>query len=86
MAEAARLGNGWVYIIDQRTPTPGGQVPPEDIIGAFEVKDGDILPGSYRASPNHMILSPNGFSVWTRNCSNACFGNWSPEMRSIELV
>jgi hypothetical protein len=60
-AEAARLGEGWVYIIDQRTPTPQGPVPPEDIIGAFEVKGGEVLPGSYRASSKHMILSPNGF-------------------------
>jgi hypothetical protein len=60
-AEAARLGEGWVYIIDGRTPTPGGPVPPEDIFGAFEVKAGKLLPGSYRASHKHMILSPRGF-------------------------
>jgi hypothetical protein len=60
-AEAKRLGEGWIYIIDQRTPTPQGPVPPEDIIGAFEVKAGEVVPGSYQASPNHMILSPNGF-------------------------
>src|SRR5262249_46486291 len=39
-AEAKRLGEGWVYVIDQRTPTPEGPVPPEDIIGAFEVHGG----------------------------------------------
>ena len=60
-AEAQRLGNGWVYIIDQRTPTPEGRVPPEDIIGVFEVKDGEVVPGSYRRSPKHLILSPHGF-------------------------
>jgi hypothetical protein len=36
-AEARRLGDGWVYVIDQRTPSPAGPVPPEDIIGAFTV-------------------------------------------------
>ena len=45
-AEAKRLGEGWIYIIDQRTPTPEGPVPPEDIIGAFEVKGGEVVPGS----------------------------------------
>jgi hypothetical protein len=60
-AEAKRLGEGWIYIIDQRTPTPQGPVPPEDIIGAFEVKGGEVVPRSYRASPKHMILSPRGF-------------------------
>jgi hypothetical protein len=60
-AEARRQGNGWVYIIDQRTPTPQGAVPPEDIVGAFEVNGGHVVPGSYRPSPKHMILSANGF-------------------------
>jgi hypothetical protein len=60
-AEAERLGQGWIYIIDQRTPTPHGPVPTEDIIGAFEVKGGAVVPQSYRASPNHLILSSGGF-------------------------
>ena len=59
--EAIRLGDGWIYIIDQRTPTPEGPVPPEDIVGALEVKDGNVVPGSYRASTKHMILASNGF-------------------------
>jgi hypothetical protein len=59
--EARRQGNGWVYIVDQRTRTPEGPVPPEDIIGAFEVKGGQIVPGSYRRSPKHKILSADGF-------------------------
>jgi hypothetical protein len=60
-SEAKRLGDGWICIIDQRTPTPKGPVPPEDIIGVIEVKGGAVVPGSYRASHKHMILSPNGF-------------------------
>jgi hypothetical protein len=60
-AEAKRLGTGWVYIIDRRTPTPDGPVPPEDILGAFEVQDGEVVRGSYRASPRHQILSRHGF-------------------------
>jgi hypothetical protein len=61
IAEAKRQGDGWVYLIDERTPTPGGAVPPEDIIGAFEVRGGQVVTGSYRASPGHRILSRGGF-------------------------
>jgi hypothetical protein len=61
VAAARRQGDGWVYIIDQRTPTPQGAVPPEDIVGAFEVRGGQVVPGSYRPSPKHMILSSRGF-------------------------
>ena len=60
-AEARRLGDGWVYVIDKRTPTPGGPVPPEDILGAFEVRGGEVVPESYRPSPRHRIFSTNGF-------------------------
>lgn len=61
IAEAKRLGEGWVYVVDQRTPTPQGAVPPEDVVGAFEIKNGQVVVGSYRASPKHLILSANGF-------------------------
>jgi hypothetical protein len=61
IAEARRQGEGWVYVVDQRTPTPQDAVPPEDIVGAFEIRNGQVVPGSYRASPGHMILSANGF-------------------------
>lgn len=37
VAEAQRPGDGWVYLIDGRTRTPDGPVPPEDLIGAFAV-------------------------------------------------
>jgi len=60
-AEARRLGNGWVYVFDARTRTPGGPVPPHDIVGAFEVKDGAVVPGSYQPNANHRILSEDGF-------------------------
>jgi hypothetical protein len=59
-AEARRQGTGWVYIIDARTPTPAGEVPPHDVIGAFEVRDGEIVPESYRANANHRIFSSEG--------------------------
>jgi hypothetical protein len=59
--EARRLGDGWVYVIDQRTPTPQGPVPPEDILGAFAVKGGAVVPGSYQRSPQHRLLTERGF-------------------------
>lgn len=62
LVEAAKVqGNGWVYIVDGRTPTPQGPVPAEDVIGGFQVSDGELVSGSYQANPNHRILSRHGF-------------------------
>jgi hypothetical protein len=61
VAEAGRIGKGHVFLVDQRTPTPQGPVPPEDILGAFRVEDGNVVPGSYMASPSHRLLTSNGF-------------------------
>jgi hypothetical protein len=60
-AEARRQGDGWVYLIDGRTRTPQGSVPPHDVIGVFQVENGLIVAGSYRGNPNHRILSEDGF-------------------------
>jgi hypothetical protein len=60
-AAAREQGDGWVYIIDLRTPEgPSGRVPPEDIIGAFEVRNGQIISGSYQASATHRVYTRNG--------------------------
>ncbi len=61
VAEAKRQGDGSVVVIDGRTRTPAGAVPPEDIIGAFAVKDGQVVPNSYLANPRHRIVSTDGF-------------------------
>ena len=61
VAEAERQGDGWIYLIDRRTRTPVGAVPPEDIIGAFEARCGRVVTGSYQASPRFQILSSDGF-------------------------
>ena len=61
VAEAQRQGDGWVYVIDQRTPTPGGAVPPEDIVGWFEVRGGRVVAGSYKPCPKHVVLTDDGF-------------------------
>jgi len=57
--QANAQGNGWVYIIDQRTPDPAGEVPSQDIFGAFEISDGKVV--RYQANPSYEIYSANGF-------------------------
>jgi hypothetical protein len=61
LAEARRQGQGMVVVVDLRTRTPQGPVPPEDIVGVFKVQDGAVVPESYYPSPKHMILSSDGF-------------------------
>lgn len=55
---AREQGGGWIYIIDQRTPSPGGDVPMEDIVGGFEIVDG--RPATYWANPDHQLFNEKG--------------------------
>lgn len=59
--EAEVQGDGYVYLLDGRTPDPGGRVPPQDIIGAFEVRDGALVTGSYRHNPQHRLFTTAGW-------------------------
>ena len=59
LQEAARQRDGWVYIIDGRSPDPQGTVPPEDVIGKLEVVDGRVT-GQYAGSKRHRILGSHG--------------------------
>ena len=59
-AEAARVGNGWLYVVDQRTPNPRGPVPPEDIVGYFAVQDGLPVARSYQGNPSYQLLTGRG--------------------------
>jgi hypothetical protein len=36
------------------------EVATEDILGAFRVESGKVVPGSYRGNPNHRILGERG--------------------------
>ena len=61
LQEAAReQGEGFVYMIDQRTPDTDGDVPQMDIIGAFEIKDGQITADSYAPNPSHKMITEAG--------------------------
>jgi hypothetical protein len=59
IAETERQQNGFVYILDKRTPTPDDAVPPEDILGGVEIHNGQML--RFHGSPNYRILTNQGF-------------------------
>ena len=61
-AAARAQREGHVFIIDGRTPTPEGRVPPEDIIGGFQVREGIVEEATYSANPNYRLLSELGFT------------------------
>jgi hypothetical protein len=60
-AEAARVGDGYVYVMDARTAGPAAGVPREDIFGGFQVAGGALVEGSYRVNPRHQLLAARGF-------------------------
>jgi hypothetical protein len=58
---AAEQENGFLYVIDLRTPDgPHANVPWEDIIGWFKVEKAQLVPGSYEPNQDHRILTENG--------------------------
>jgi hypothetical protein len=59
--EAEVQGNGYVYLLDRRTPHPAGRVPPEDIIGTFEARADALVPGSYQQNPRHRLFTTAGW-------------------------
>jgi hypothetical protein len=59
--QARQQGSGWIYVVDARTPSPEGEVPPHDIIGAFEVREGVVVQMSYQPNANHRLCSSDGF-------------------------
>ncbi|MDR7307945.1 hypothetical protein J2X15_003250 [Rhodoferax saidenbachensis] len=58
---AQKQGDGLVVITDGRTRTPQDAIPPEDILGGFEVVAGFIVPDAYHPNPNHRLLTSDGF-------------------------
>ncbi|MEY9845780.1 hypothetical protein ABH940_002858 [Streptacidiphilus sp. BW17] len=52
--EAKANPGGWVYEIDgNMVDDPSGTVPPEAIIGAWQVDERGNLSGDYQANPNY---------------------------------
>ena len=63
-AAARAQGDGWIYIIDLRTPEgPQGRVPAEDIVGAFQAVGGEIQPDSYQPCSAHRTYTEHGMCV-----------------------
>lgn len=68
IAETHRQQNGFVFILDNRTPTPHDAVPAEDIIGGVEIEKGRML--RFHGSPNYRVLTDRGFmqlDPWLRD-------------------
>jgi hypothetical protein len=65
IVNAESIGEGTLYVIDSRVPRPkpGEEwvVSSEDVFGEFDVKDGMIVPESYRRNPDHRLYSSKGF-------------------------
>ena len=59
--EAEVQGEGHVYLLDGRTPDPGGRMPPQDIIGTLDVSGGALVAGSYRHNPRHRLFTTAGW-------------------------
>lgn len=69
--EAEVQGDGYVYLLDGRTPDPGGRVSPQDIIGAVEVSAGAVVAGSYRHNPRHRLFTTDGWFLLSPAIENA---------------
>lgn len=58
---ARQHGEKYIYVLDQRATTPHDEVRSEDILGRFEVIGQGVSADSYRANPEHRILTNSGF-------------------------
>jgi len=60
-ADAARKrGTGSIVMVDLRTPDPDGEVPPEDIFGAFAITDGHASSETYAPNPAYRVYTRHG--------------------------
>lgn len=59
-AQAEKVGNGPVYVMDKRSINAGEKPPFEDAIGWYGSRDGEILVESYNANPNYQPLTNAG--------------------------
>lgn len=59
--QAKKQHDGWVYVIDGRTARSKEPILPQDILGAFAVLGGIIMPNSYRRNDQYVLFTQNGF-------------------------
>jgi len=56
LAEAKLNPGGWVYEIEEGFD-PNGAVPPEAIVGAWQVDESGNIVGEFKPNPNHQPKS-----------------------------
>jgi hypothetical protein len=58
---AIKQQEGWLYIIDNRVANSGQEdTLPEDILGAFEIKNGLIIANSYQPNEKYLLFGNKG--------------------------
>ena len=58
--QARKQRDGYIFLIDARTATRDGHIPPCDIFGGMAVERGLIVRGSYEPNPNYQLFSERG--------------------------
>jgi len=48
----------WLYLVDQRVDDTNASISPEDIVGGYMIKDGQL--GEYAGNPSHELLTKKG--------------------------
>jgi len=57
LATASQQQEGWLFVFDHRQQ---GDTPTEDIIGAFEIRQGMIVADTYWRNDDHVVFSEKG--------------------------
>jgi hypothetical protein len=57
----AQERNGWLLVLDQRARKRGVAPTRSDVLGAFQLRAGKPVPGSYQPNQDYVVLSPSGF-------------------------
>jgi len=84
---ASRQVDGWVYVIDLRTPEgPRGGVPPEDVVGGFEVRAGKLIAESYWPNAAHQVFTTNGLVQLPASLRVAVVEELTQRYRSLRSV